>query len=365
MTRPSVEVIRKAKAARAQLADQDTPFIYNEWYVAAYANEVGRTLLARTLLNKRIVLFRQEDGTPVALDDRCAHRSYPLSASLLDGDTIVCGYHGFRYDSKGDCIAVPSAARCPRTIGVKNYALVEKGDLVWIWMGDAEDADPATLCDQQWLISQAWTRSKGYYHLPANYITMHENLLDLTHLSYLHANSFGTPDYASAPFQTKFSENEFMIRRDVVPTLLPPVWGVPTGLSGVATAARVATSTFKSPGFHEVQVSFYDSALPVKDRPVSTIRTAHLPTPETHSSMHYFIVHGRDFALEDDGVTQFMHEQLFAAFKEDVDGMALVEQALATAHEDDFYEISVASDAPAIAMRRYVKGRADAEHAGR
>lgn len=362
MTRPSEDVLKKARIARSQLADGTTPFIHDEWYVAAFGEEIGRSLLARTLLGKRIVFFRREDGTPVALEDRCAHRSYPLSASHLDGDTIVCGYHGFRYDAQGDCIEVPSATRCPRTIGVKNYALEERGDLVWIWMGDAADADPALLREQAWLISPEWEQSKGYYQLQANYITMHENLLDLTHLSYLHAATFGTPDYAAAPYHTNVGTDEFMIRRDVVPTLLPPIWGKPTNLSDVPTAARIASSTFKSPAFHQVEVRFYDSVLPEAERPEFTIRTAHLPTPETHSSTHYFIVHGRNFALEDDQVTAFMHEQLFAAFQEDVTGMALVEEVLHTTAQDDFYEISVASDGAAVAMRRYIKSRAEKEN---
>lgn len=358
MAVPSSEILRAARQASSEMADRNTPFLFDEWYVGAFSDEVGRGLLARTLLGKRLVFYRTAEGQAVTLADRCAHRSYPLSAGALEGDTVVCGYHGFRYNAKGDCIEVPSAARCPRSIGVQQYALVERGGLIWVWMGDPEQADRGRLRTNTFLESEAWERSKGYFHLKGNYVSLHENLLDLTHLSYVHARSFGTPDYARAPFKTTVDDGHFLIRRSVVPTLLPPIWADPTGLSGVTTAARIATSEFLSPAFHQVSVSFHDDAVPEAERPVYSIRTAHLPTPETHGSTHYFIVHGRDFALDDDTVTKTMHDQLFTAFREDVEAMSILEDVLEHTASEDMYEISVASDAPSVAMRRYIKRRA-------
>jgi nitrite reductase/ring-hydroxylating ferredoxin subunit len=101
------------------MADRTTPFIFDEWYVAAFSAEVGRTLLKRKILGRNIVIFRAESGRVVALDDRCAHRSFPLSRGRLEGDTLVCGYHGFRYDTQGDCIQIPSQARTTPDIRAK------------------------------------------------------------------------------------------------------------------------------------------------------------------------------------------------------------------------------------------------------
>lgn len=81
-----------------------TAFARNQWYVAAHSHEVGRELLGRTVLGEPLVLYRtEEDGSPVVLHDRCVHRRYPLSEAptRLDGDRIVCGYHGFTYDTTG------------------------------------------------------------------------------------------------------------------------------------------------------------------------------------------------------------------------------------------------------------------------
>ncbi len=360
MTRPTPKALIGIHKVASLMAQRDTPFIFNEWYVAAFADEVGRSLLERTLLDKRVVMFRTKDGAAVALDNRCAHRSFALSRGTLDGDTVVCAYHGFRYDAQGDCIEVPSQSPCPKGIGVHAYPLVQRGPLLWIWMGEAHLADVQTIPDQQWMDSPAWACSKGYFQLQGNYVSLHENLLDLTHLSFLHAKSFGTPDYAKAPYETTLDEGHYQILRRVVPTTLPPIWAEPTGLMGVTTAARIATSAFLSPGLHNVSVLFYDSALPEPARPTYRIRTAHIPTPQTLGSTHYFIVHGRDFSLDDAAMTHTMHAQLWGAFNEDVEALEALEPILARG-DASAYEMSVASDLPAVTMRKYLKRRADAE----
>jgi len=359
MTTPSPTLLRASAAANSHLADRNTPLIRNEWYVAAFSGEVGRRLIRRKLLGRNVVLFRTEGGKPVALDDRCAHRSFPLSQGRLHGDTIVCGYHGLRYDAAGDCIEIPSQPKCPKGVGVRNFPLVERGPLAWIWMGDPALADESRIPSLPWLTSSDWAHSQGYFSLPASYVSLHENLMDLTHLSFLHADSFGTPDYAYAPYQTHLEDGHYALLRSVVPTRLPPVWAQPTGIMG-DTAARITRSEFLSPGLHVVTADFYDSALPAETRAQFQIRTAHIPTPESQTATHYFIVHGRNFALERPDVTQFMHEQLFAAFREDVSGLTQLERTLAEAGEEVF-EISVASDAAAVAMRKYLKRRSDDE----
>ena len=339
-----------------QMADRDTPFIEDEWYVVALVGEIGRSLLKRTVLGHRLVLYRTGAGEPVALDDRCAHRSYPLSAGALEGDTVVCGYHGMRYDKAGECIEVPSQATCPRGIGVRKFPLVERGPFVWGWFGAEHQADATRIPATPWLEGGQWASSQDYFHLPGNYVSLHENLLDLTHLSFVHAGSFGTPDYARAPFHVESSEGRYRITRSVLPTQLPPVWAKPTGLEH-DHAARIATSEFVAPGLHVVSVQFYDAHLPPQGRPQFEIRTCHIPTPETHGSTHYFIVHSRDFALDDAGVTEFMREHLMAAFREDVEALTRLEEVLAD-NDPERYEMSVASDAPAVAMRRHLLRRA-------
>ncbi|WP_179506786.1 MULTISPECIES: Rieske 2Fe-2S domain-containing protein [unclassified Sphingomonas] len=354
MTQMAEKLIAASRKAEARLATRKTPFVFDCWYVAGYAPEFGRALRARTLLGRPLVFYRTESGKPVAMSDRCVHRSFPLSQSRLDGDTIICGYHGMRYDAAGDCVEAPSLReQCPRGVGVRAYALREQGPLVWIWMGDGEPAADLPLGD--WVASESWPASQQYYHLPASYIALHENLLDLTHLSFLHANSFGTPDFATAPYEVHIDEEKghFRLKRSVVPTRLPPVWAEPTGLTG-RDAARITTSTFVGPSAHTVNGVFYGLDVPESERPDTQIITAHLPTPETATSTHYFIHHGRNFAVHDPAVTAFMNKQLEVAFMEDVTGLTAIEKLIAETGEDDMYEVSLSSDKAGLAMRRWL-----------
>ena len=313
-----------------ELADETTPFVRDAWYVAALADEVTRQPLARRLLGVPVMLYRKLDGTAVALEDRCAHRSFPLSRGTIDGDTVVCGYHGARLRRRR-----AAASRCRRRRRFRPARwcapsrCTQRGTLLWIWMGAPEQADAAQ-CRTSFLDDDAgWVSSHRTLHLKASYVRLHENLLDLTHLSFLHANSFGTPDYASAPYETQLDEaaGRFTLLRTVMPTRLPPLWAKPTGLEGV-DAARIAESTFHSPALHVVAVRFHACDRPSPSSRSRAIRTAHIVTPETATSTHYFIQHARNFALQDDAITQFMHEQLRKAFQEDVDGLEAIESLL-------------------------------------
>lgn len=358
MAHTARRVIEAARLADSRLAGRDTPFLFEHWYVAGLAEDFTRTLKPRTILGRPLVLYRSEAGAPVALSDRCVHRSFPLSKSRLEGDTIVCGYHGMRYEPGGRCVEIPAQSGTPRGIGVRAYPLREQGPLVWIWMGEGEPAAELPLGD--WATDPAWPSSNAYFHLKASYIGLHENLLDLTHLSYLHADTFGTPDYAFAPYTVESDKaaGRFSILRTVMPTRLPVVWAKPSGLEG-RDAARIARSEFRGPSLHTVSVQMYGLDTPEAERPDLRITTAHLPTPETATSTHYFIHHGRNFGQDDPSITGFMHRQLTAAFREDVEGLEAVEEMWAKTPSADRYEISVAADRAGLAMRRWIHREAE------
>ena len=119
--------------------------VRNGWYVAAFARDVTRDLLARTILGQPVVLYRKQDGAAVAVGGRCPHRHYPLGESCLKGDSIECGYHGIAFGPDGQCTKVPSQTHVPRSYRIPTYPLVEHGIWMFIWMGDPDRADPALL----------------------------------------------------------------------------------------------------------------------------------------------------------------------------------------------------------------------------
>lgn len=239
-----------------------------------------------------------------------------------------------------DCgMTVPEAVTVPRfhqqwlpeTTHCETFAISLDGRQILIWLGDADAMASPPLPQQPSIDDEhIWVASAERRHLRASYLRLHENLLEPRHLRFLHIHSFGTPDYASAPFDVALDEaaGRFAILRRVLPTRLPPLWALATGLDGV-DAARVAESTFHSPGLHVVAVKFYACSQPEADQPSRAIRTAHIVTPESATSSHYFIQHARNFALDDAAITGFMHQQLRKAFQEDVDGLEAIESLLA------------------------------------
>src|SRR2546426_3807511 len=120
-----------------EMANAGTAFVHNAWYVIAESSEVGRTPLARTALGRSIVLYRTQSGAVVALQNRCCHRSFPLAHGRVDGDTLVCGYHGLRYDPTGRCVEIPMQKTVPSAVKVRAYTTIERGPFIWIWMGAA------------------------------------------------------------------------------------------------------------------------------------------------------------------------------------------------------------------------------------
>src|SRR5271168_1181912 len=117
----------------------------NQWYVAAFDDELGRTPLARTILGEDLLLFRTEAGIAAALENRCAHRRLPLLSGRLVGDTIECGYHGLVYDFTGRCIKIPGQSNHTDAPVVHAYPVVERHRFVYVWIGDPALADPATI----------------------------------------------------------------------------------------------------------------------------------------------------------------------------------------------------------------------------
>ena len=167
-------------------------FLRNYWYVAASGSDIGRKPFRRVIMNEPVVFYRTEDGTPVALEDRCPHRRLPLSMGKLVGDDVLqCHYHGLRFDRTGACVRVPGQDMIPATARVKVYPVAERYKWLWIWMGDPALADPAKIPDYHWFDDPNWGAKSDYIHAKCNWQYINDNLLDLTHLAFVHETTIG------------------------------------------------------------------------------------------------------------------------------------------------------------------------------
>jgi phenylpropionate dioxygenase-like ring-hydroxylating dioxygenase large terminal subunit len=203
---------------------------YNCWWVAAFSDEITRDLLGRWLLDTPVLLYRREDGTPVALENRCPHRGAPLSLGCLKGDEVQCGYHGFRFAADGTCVDIPTMKVAPSSANVRTFPLVEQAPYVWIYLGDPaamDDVPPPPVLE--WTTDSAISILHGRIDIAANYLLLKENVLDLTHFGYVHAKTFGITDWVDLPnFTTEGDTTGFS--QKFIGSPLPPLFALPMGL---------------------------------------------------------------------------------------------------------------------------------------
>ncbi|MGR6433059.1 aromatic ring-hydroxylating dioxygenase subunit alpha [Rhizobium sp. PAMB 3174] len=175
-------------------------FVRNAWYVAGWSKEIDAELRRFTILDEHIVMFRKSDGSVVALEDRCPHRLLPLSKGKRIGDTVQCGYHGLTFDCSGKCVRVPGQSNLPASAYVEAYPIVEKNDIVWIWMGDKDKANADDVFDMPEFYDASWhAHQGGALHLKSNYLNVAENLVDPAHVSFVHPTTLGSAASENVP----------------------------------------------------------------------------------------------------------------------------------------------------------------------
>jgi phenylpropionate dioxygenase-like ring-hydroxylating dioxygenase large terminal subunit len=166
--------------------------IRNLWYMAGWEEEIaGAGFLTRTLLGTPMVFFRKADGAGyVALADRCPHRFAPLSRGKREGDNVVCGYHGLTFDPQGKCVRSPFSDSVPPGCEAKSFPVVAKDSILWFWPGDSALADSKAISDFSCMTGSA-PLGRGHLRFEANYELLTDNLMDLSHVEFLHTGSFG------------------------------------------------------------------------------------------------------------------------------------------------------------------------------
>jgi phenylpropionate dioxygenase-like ring-hydroxylating dioxygenase large terminal subunit len=298
-----------------------SPFIQNAWYVAGWDREFTTAPRARTLLNQPVVLYRTPDGKPVALEDRCCHRHYPLSMGKTIGDTIQCGYHGLRFDPAGTCVEIPGQDMIPRSAKVRSYPTVEKYGWVWIWMGDPARADLSLIPNWWWCEHKDWAFIKpDLLYINCNYELVTDNLLDVTHLAYVHLTSIGTSAITEFPINTSRDGDKVRMTRWVVDRPAPPMYQKFGQYPG--NADRCQMVEFQPPAFcvNFAQVADTGTGAPEGKPGTRRIEIMALsaPTPETETSTHYFFGFVRNFGVGDAELHKMIETNFTNVFREDV-----------------------------------------------
>ena len=190
-------------------------FLRNCWYVAGWSKDYGRTLTPERYLDEPVVIFRREDGTPVALEDACPHRKLPLSQGNLKGDTVECGYHGLTFDGTGSCVAAPTQPDAiPKRAGVKSYPVVDRYRLLWIWMGDPALAEPDKIFPVENYDDPSWGLTDGgVMDIDCNYLWVCDNLLDPSHVAWVHVSSFAGAGTDEEPLSVERTERGVIVSR--------------------------------------------------------------------------------------------------------------------------------------------------------
>ncbi|MCU4186759.1 aromatic ring-hydroxylating dioxygenase subunit alpha [Acidiferrimicrobium sp. IK] len=331
-------------------------FADNQWYVAAFAGEIGDGLLARTICGEPLVLYRSGDGPVTALSGLCAHRGFPLCEApsrLVDGQ-IVCGYHGFTYAADGACVAVPGQTRIPSAARLTAYPVTERDGLVWVWIGDPAGAERSAPPRAPWLAEPGWTVVQGLEPLAARAGLLIDNLLDLSHETYLHGGHIGTPEVAETPISTEPGDDGVLrISRRMADAACPPFYAKSTGLSG--RIVRWQDIEYFPPCLYTLHSRVAPTgALPGPDGSDPDgyhVEIVYAITPETEHSTHDFWAVARDFALDDEGVSTFLADANRTVVLQDVTALNALELSLQR-HPGHRREVSIKIDTGGLAGRR-------------
>jgi phenylpropionate dioxygenase-like ring-hydroxylating dioxygenase large terminal subunit len=303
------------------MSDSEQIFLMNCWYVAAWDHElIDGNKLARTILEKPVVIYRGESGRYVALDDRCCHRGAPLSMGRIEGDCIRCMYHGMKFDENGSCVQIPGQDRIPKTMKVRCYPVEERNHLVWIWMGDPALADPDLIVDYEPLGDPAWRGLPAYLHYDANWLLIVDNLSDFAHLAFVHTNTLGGSEeyaYETKAIEIERLDNGFRVERWHKNSDAPPYHKrvIP---DKDAKVDRRNIAKMLIPGIFLMETMFSPAGSNETSlESTRQYRNSQYMTPETRSTTHFFWNYLHNSDIDDPNIALSLRDSLFEGFYED------------------------------------------------
>lgn len=300
-------------------------FPQNAWYVAATPDELGADKpLGRRICGQPIAFYRGEGGVVAAVEDFCPHRGAPLSLGFVKEGKLVCGYHGLAMGCDGKTVSMPGQ-RVRGFPAIKSYPVVERYGFVWVWPGDASLAREADIPPPIWHGKPDWAYGGGLYHMKCDFRLLVDNLMDLTHETYVHSTSIGQKEIDEAPVATRVEDGIVITERYMDNIYAPPFWRAAmtaNGLDPDAAVDRWQICRFVPPSNVLIDVGvalqgqggFHAPA----DKKVYSVVVDYI-TPETETSCWYFWGMARHFQADDAALTDTIRTGQGKIFAEDLE----------------------------------------------
>ena len=345
-----------ARAPSPERAGEAERFLRNAWYQGAWSSEIGDAPLARTILNTPLVFYRTAGGRVAALLDRCPHRFAPLSRGVVRGDALVCGYHGLGFDADGRCSLDPHGPVL-KGLGVAAFPVIERDEIVWIWLGVPDKADPDLVPDLAF-ISDAPAPARVTFHMPtdAHYELVLDNLMDLSHADFLHPGTFGKTVVGA---KTRvYRQGSSVVAEWLNLGCEPPPFRRQDIPGEADFWIQVA---WHAPGIIVLQ----QAAVPAGcERTAADIgRALHSLTPETSTRTHYFACGTGRGQLDSPERIAMRRTMLARAFMEEDKPMLEAQQRrIGTADFMSLGPVLLPIDAAAVQVRRALAGLIEAEN---
>ena len=333
-------------------------FLKNTWYVACKSEDIDGKPLGRQVCGERMVFYRDGQGQVAALEDFCPHRGAPLSLGFVKDGKLVCGYHGLEMGCDGKTVAMPGQ-RVRAFPAIRSYPAVERYGFIWVWPGEAAKADVALLPQLHFFDNPQWAYGGGLYHVQADYRLMIDNLMDLTHETYVHANSIGQPEIDETPCITKVDGDEVITSRHMEGIQAPPFWKMAmraNGLPDDAPVDRWQICRFTPPSHVMIDVGValagnggFDAP---DDKKVYCVVVDFI-TPETDTSMWYFWGMARKFKPQDPALTDSIREGQGKIFGEDLEMLERQQRNLSAHPSRELLKLNI--DAGGVQSRRVIE----------
>jgi vanillate O-demethylase monooxygenase subunit len=340
-------------------------FPLNTWWVAALSNEIGDDLLARRLLNKPVVLYRTQAGAPVAMLDRCPHRFASLSKGRRLGDQVECIYHGLRFDASGTCTRSPYHEALPQGVQVETFPVVDLYGFIWIWMGDRDLADPATIPDHSMVPIDGYRWIAGNETYQGDWQLCVDNLMDLTHLFWLHTSTIGGYKEEAGPLPGEEyhvrQDGNRVVGRNLTPNIEKPSAtgnGIPPGVAYDQWNDVIWTC----PGSLTFEIQAAPTGVRQADKPYMT--QSHLMTPAGDGESHYFWAVSRAFDNEEQYDAKWAHFFGNIFRTEDAPIMADIHRNMEGRDLMDLRPVILPRDRGAVMARRTIARAIAAEKSG-